>query len=148
MSSKRYIVRLSEEERQILQETIKKLKGGSEKVRRAQILLKSDADGPNWPDRKIAEAFDCSEHSIELIRERLVTRGFEDTLDRKPLSKAPREKILSGEQEAELIAMRLGAPPTGYGQWTLRLTSSQAVELGIAKSISYETVRRTLKKTA
>lgn len=148
MPVKKYIVRLSEEERVILKEIIKKLKGSSEKVRRAQILLKADADGPGWTDNEIAEAFDCSLRSIEVIRERLVTRGFEETINRKPLLQGPRKKILSGEQEAMVIAARLGEPPKGYGQWTLRLLSERVVELGIAESISYETVRRTLKKMA
>lgn len=115
-------------------------------MRRAQILLKADADGPNWSDKEIAEAFDCSRHSVEVIRERLVTKGFEETLHRKQRLEGSRKKILSGEQEAEVIALRLGAPPSGYGQWTLRLLSDQIVELGIAESISYETTRQTLKK--
>jgi hypothetical protein len=150
MPAKRYIVRMSKEERDTLQEIVKKLKGTSEKVRRAQILLKADAgaDGPRWPDSQIADAFDCSVRSVELIRERLVTKGFEDTINRKPLLEAPRKKLLSGEQEALVIATRLGEPPTGYGQWTLRLLADKVVELGIAESISYETVRRTLKKMA
>ena len=143
---KKYVVRLSDDERKILRDTIKKLSGGSEKVRRAQILLKADADGPDWSDLEIAEAFDCSRHSVEVIRERLVTKGFEEALHRKQRLEGSRKKILSGEQEAEVIAMRLGTPPDGYGQWTLRLLSDQIVELGIVESISYETVRQTLKK--
>jgi len=145
VSAKRYIVRLSEEERTILQATIKKLVGGSQKARRARILLKADANGPNWTDHKIAEAFDCSQRAVELIRERLVTQGFEDTLHGKARLR-PSRKILSGEQEAQLIAMRLGSAPTGYGQWTLRLLRNQMIELAVVESISHETVRRTLKK--
>lgn len=144
---KKYIVRLSEEERSTLEEIVKKLKGTSEKVRRAQILLKADANGPNWADEKIAEAFDCSRRGVEIIRERLVTEGFEAALNRKKRETPPRPKILDGEQEAQLIAMRLGSPPKGYGSWSLRLLANQVVELGIAEAISYETVRRTLKKT-
>lgn len=102
---KKYIVRLSDEERQILTEIIKTAKGGAEKIRRAHILLKADADGPNWMDKKIAEAFDCSTHSIELLRERLVTQGFESAINRKQRTDPPRKKLLSGEQEAELIAL-------------------------------------------
>jgi hypothetical protein len=143
---KKYIVRLSEGERDTLKEIIKKLKGSSEKVRRAQILLKADANGSNWTDEKIAEAFDCSRRGVEIIRERLVTEGFEATLNRKKRETSPRPKILDGEQEAKLIAMRLGPPPKGYGSWSLRLLANQIVELEIAESISHETVRRTLKK--
>ena len=73
---KKYIVRLSEQERQACTEVIKKLKGASHKVRRAQILLKADADGPSWPDVQIAEAFACRVQTIENLRKRLVTEGF------------------------------------------------------------------------
>jgi hypothetical protein len=80
---KKYIVRLSEEERNILKEVIKKLKGSSQRVRRAQILLKADADGPNWTDQRIAEAFSCRSQTVENIRESLVTNGFEVALNGK-----------------------------------------------------------------
>ena len=73
---KKYIVRLTDGERQELEQVIKKLKGTSQKVRRAQILLKSDADGPNWTDQKIAEAFGCRTKTVENVRQRLVERGF------------------------------------------------------------------------
>ena len=81
--NKKYIVRLSDEERASCQEVIKKLKGSSQKFRRAQILLKADADGPAWPDVKIAEAFDCRVQTIENLRKRLVTEGFELALEGK-----------------------------------------------------------------
>jgi Homeodomain-like domain len=116
--SKKYIVRLSDAERQTLQHVIGKFKGSSQKVRRAQVLLKTDADGPDWTDAKIAEAFGCQTQTVENIRERLVTRGFEVTLNGQPRLKAPREKVLDGEQEAKLIAMRLGSPPPGFSNWT------------------------------
>ena len=77
---KKYIVRLTEEERKTLREVIKKLKGSSQKVRRAQILLKADADGPNWTDRRIAEAFSCRTQTVESLRQRLVTEGFDVAL--------------------------------------------------------------------
>ena len=145
---KKYIVRLSEEERSILKEIIKKLKGTSQRVRRSQILLKADADGPNWTDQKIAEAFDCRRQTVEKIRESLVTNGFEIALNGKKRETPPRKKLLDGEQEAKLIAMRLGSPPDGFGSWSLRLLADKVVELEIVDSISYETVRRTLKKMA
>jgi hypothetical protein len=145
---KKYIVRLSEEERRALKEIIKKLKGTSQRVRRAQILLKADADGPNWTDQRIAEAFDCSHQTVENIRESLVTNGFEIALNGKKRETPPRKKLLGGEQEAKLIAMRLGSPPDGFGNWSLRLLADKVVELEIVESISYETVRRTLKKMA
>ena len=144
---KKYVVRLTDEERCELQEVIRKLKGTSQKVRRAQILLKSDADGPNWTDQRIAEAFSCRVQTVEKIRQRLVERGFDKTLNGAEREKPPTEKLLNGGQEARVIAMRLGPPPKGYANWTLRLLARKVVELEIVDSISHETVRRTLKKT-
>ena len=146
--NKKYIVRLSLEERSILEEVIKKLKGTSERVRRAQILLKADADGPNWTDQRIAEAFSCRRQTVENVRENLVTKGFEAAINRKKRETSPRKKLLDGEQEAKLIAMRLGSPPDGFANWSLRLLAEKVVELEIVDSISHETVRQTLKKMA
>lgn len=145
---KKYIVRLSEQERATCCEVIKKLKGTSEKVRRAQMLLKADADGPAWTDSKIAEAYSCRTKTVENIRQRFVELGFEQTLERKKPQTAPANKLLDGEQEAKVIATRLGPLPAGYAHWTLRLLARKVVELEIAESISHETVRQTLKKTA
>jgi len=145
---KKYIVRLSGPERKTLQDIIKKLNGSSQKVRRAHILLKSDTNGPAWTDAKIADAFSCRLQTIENLRKRLVIEGFDAAINRKPQFKLSREKTLDGKQEAKIIAMRLGKPPKGFGNWTLRLLADQIVELEIVESISYETVRRTLKKTA
>lgn len=145
---KKYIVRLTDGEREILTQVAAKFKGSSQKVRRAQILLKADADGPGWTDAKIAEVYDCRTKTVENIRERFVTDGFELTLIGKPRPKPPSQKLLDGEQEAKIIAMRLSSPPLGFSNWTLRLLAEQAVTLEIVESISYETVRRTLKKTA
>lgn len=144
--SKKYIVRLSEQERSELTEIVRKLKGTSEKVRRAHILLKADADGPSWIDAKIAEALSCQTRTIENIRMRFVTEGLTAVLNRKKRETPPTPKILDGKQEAEVIALRLGKPPAGFAHWTLRLLADQVVELGIADTISHETVRRTLKK--
>jgi len=145
---KKYIVRLTEEERKTLREVIKKLKGSSQKVRRAQILLKADADGPNWTDRKIAEAFSCRTQTVEGLRQRLVTEGFYAALCGRKRVNPAREKRLDGEQEAKRIAMRLGKPPPGFANASLRLLADKFVELEIVESISHETVRQTLKKTA
>lgn len=145
--NKKYVVRLSEEERQACLDVVKKLKGTSQKVRRAQILLKADADGPAWTDAHIAEAFHCRVQTVENLRKRLVTEGFETALNGKKREKPPTPPLLDGEQEAKLIAMRLGKPPAGYGRWTLRLLADQLVELEVVESICAETVRKTLKKT-
>ena len=144
---KKYIVRLSEEERSCLRDIVKKLKGTSQKVRRASILLKADINGLNWSDAKIAEALFCRTQTIENVRRRLVTEGLDAVLNRKKRETPPRPKILDGKQEAEIIALRLGKPPAGFANWTLRLLADQVVKLEIVDSISYETVRRTLKKT-
>ncbi len=143
---KKYIVRLSKEERNTLQEVVKKLKGSGQKVRRAQVLLKADADGPAWNDGRIAEAFGCRRQTVEMIRQRFVETGFQETLDGKRRANPPTPKLLDGEQEAKIIAMRLGPPPKGYANWTLRLLARKVVELEIVDAVSYETVRRTLKK--
>ena len=143
-----YVVRLTDRERSELGDVIRKLKGTGQKVRRAQVLLKADVDGPGWTDRQIAEAFGCRTKTVENIRQHLIERGFEQTLNGIKRAKPPTPKLLDGEQEAKLIAMRLGQPPAGYANWTLRLLARKVVELELAESISHETVRRTLKKTA
>ena len=143
---KKYIVRLSKEERSLLQSIVKKLKGTYQKVRRAQILLKADIDGPNWSDARIAEALSCRTRTIENVRRRLVTEGLDAVVNRKKRDTPPRPKILDAKQEAQIIALRLGKPPKGFANWSLRLLAEQVVTLEIADSISHETVRRTLKK--
>ena len=144
---KKYIVRLSVEERVLLEDYIKKQGGTSSKVRRAQVLLKADADGPCWTDAEIAEAYGCRTKTVENIRERFVTEGFEVTLNGQERKNPPRPKLLDGRQEAKVIALRLGPPPKGYANWSLRLLANRVVELGVVETISYETIRRTLKKT-
>jgi hypothetical protein len=145
---KKYIVRLTDSERDICCEVIRKLKGTSQKVRRAQMLLKADTGGPAWTDARIADAFFCRTKTVENVRQRFVELGFEQTLNRKTSPTAGAKKLLNGNEEAKVIAMRLGSPPAGYGKWTLRLLARKVVELEIVKTISHETVRQTLKKTA
>ncbi len=137
----------SDEERGVCQEIVKRLKGSPEKVKRAQILLKADANGPAWPDLKIAEAFDCRVQTIENLRKRLVTEGFEAAVERKQRATPPTACKLDGEGEIKLIAMRLGKPPAGYGRWSLQLLANELVALEVVDSICPETVRKTLKKT-
>ena len=143
---KKYIVRLSDAERATLAEVVKKLKGTGQKVRRAQILLKADADGPAWTDARIAEAFGCRTKTVENVRQSLVDRGFQVTLDGARRATPPTPKLLDGKQEAQVIATRLGPPPAGYATWSLRLLARRVVELKIVASVSHETLRRTLKK--
>ena len=146
--NKKYIVRLSDEERGVCQHIIKKLTGSSQKFRRAQILLKADADGPGWLDIKIAEAFNCRVQTIENVRKRLVTAGFDLALNGQQRQEPPTRPKLDGAAKAPLIAMRLGKPPAGYGHWTLQLLADELVALEVVESISHETVRKTLKKMA
>jgi hypothetical protein len=142
--NKKYIVELTDDERSTLQQVVKKLKGASQKLKRANILLKADA---GWTDARIAEALDCRTKTVENVRQRFVLLGFEVALHGQKRETPPTEKLLDGEQEAKIIALRLSAPPAGYGKWTLRLLARKVVELEIVDAVSYQTVRRTLKKT-
>jgi hypothetical protein len=144
---KKYIVRLNDSEREQLNQIVKKFSGSSQKVHRAQILLKADADGPCWTDKRISEAFGCRTKTVENVRQRFVEFGFVQTLDGKLRSEPARPKCLTGDEEARIIAMRLGKPPAGYANWTLRLLADKVVELQIGPKVSHETIRQTLKKT-
>ena len=144
---KKYIVRLTDGERETLHQILKKRGVAAQRVRRASIVLKADVDGPSWADAKIADAFGCRTQTVENIRESLVTEGFETTLHGKPKSRV-RSKVLDGEQEAKIIALRLGQALQGCANWTLRLLAEQAVTLEIVESVRHETRRRTLKKTS
>src|SRR5262245_47065118 len=144
---KLYIVRLTPQERVELQSVVKKLKGTGQKVRRAQILLTADANGPHWIDEHIAEAYACRTRTVDRLRPRFVEHGFDAALNRVARKQPTVEKRLTGDQEARIIATRLGPPPQGSNNWTLRLLARKGVELAIVDSVSDETVRRTLKKT-
>jgi hypothetical protein len=144
--NKKYIVRLSAEERQICLDIDKKLSGGSQKAKRANILLMADADGPNKKDEDIADAYRCTTRCIETVRKTLVTEGFDIALNGKK-REIVSKKLLDGKQEAQVIALRLSEPPEGRKAWTLRLLAEKVVELEIAPTISHTTVRNTLKKT-
>ena len=144
---KKDIARLSESEHQHLEEIVKTVSDSRQKVRRSQILLKADIERANWSDQSNADVYNCRRQTVENLRRRLVEEGFEVALNGKPRSRPPIEKLLDGEQEAQVIATRLGLPPTGYSTWSLRLLARKVVELGIAETVSHETVRQTLKKT-
>mgnify|MGYP000396509873 CR=1 FL=1 len=145
--NKKYIVRLTDAERAICEATIAKETGKSQKLRRATILLRADADGPGWTDAAISQAVGCRTRTVENVRQAFVREGFEAALARKTPATSPTPKLLDGAAEAKVIALRLGKPPAGFGQWTLRLLADQLVELEVVESISPETVRQTLKKT-
>ncbi|MBU1320683.1 MAG: IS630 family transposase [candidate division Zixibacteria bacterium] len=144
--SKKYIVRLSDRERRGLEQLSAKGKTVAYRIRHAHILLKADADGPNWTDWRIAEAFSCHARTVEGIRKRFVEQGLDAALNRKKREMPPREKLLDGEKEARLIALSCSKPPKGRARWTLHLLADKMVELEVVESISHETVRQTLKK--
>ena len=146
--NKKYVVRLSDEERGVCQEIIKNLKGSSQKFRRAQIPAQGGCRWAGWPDQD-RRGFNCRVQTIENLRKRLVTEGFAWALEGKKRQEPPTPCKLDGEEaEAKLIAMRLGKPPAGYGHWTLQLLADEMVALEVVDSISHETVRKTLKKMA
>jgi hypothetical protein len=145
---KKFVVRLSDKERRVCQEIRKHLKGSSQKFRRAQILRKTDADGPAWPDVRIAEACNCRVQTLEHLRKRLVTEGVAWALDGKKRQEPPTPCKLDGEAEAQWMALRLGKPPSGYGHWTLHVLADEMVRLDLVAALSDETVRKVRKKTA
>ena len=110
------------------------------------MLLKADVNGPGWTDERIADAFGCWTHTVENLRQRLVEYGFEVALEGKKRINPPTEKLLDGEQEAKIIATRLGPAPEGYANWSLRLLARKVVELGIVETVSHQTLFRMLKK--
>ena len=145
--NKRYVVRLSAEEREQLKNLVSKGKGAAYKIKHANIMLAADANGPSWTDPRIAEALSVHPKTVANVRERFVLQGLEAALGRNPQSSPSRERILDGAKEARLIALACSQAPPGRCRWTLRLLADKLVELEVADSISYETVRRTLKKT-
>jgi transposase len=149
MANKKYIVRLTADERINLEKLIHTGKEAAYKRLHAQILLKADTSelGENWSDAKISEAFDVSTRTVERVRERLVEQGLESALNKAKQSRI-KKRVIDGESEAHLIALTCGEPPEGYSRWTLRLLGQHMVELGYVESVSHETIRQTLKKTS
>ena len=144
---KKYVVRLTPEERGELGDLVRKGKTQAYRIRHANILLAVDADGPNWSDGQTAQAFSCHRNTVANVRQRLVERGLEGALGRKEQLNPRRERVLDGEGEARLIALACSSPPEGRAKWTLKLLAERLVELEMVDSISEQTVRRTLKKT-
>jgi len=149
LPSKKYIVKLSEDERKKLGELIQKGKRSAQLLTKARILLKagvSDA-GDGWSDSRIAEALDTSVANIERTRRQLVEEGFDAVLTRKYNPNSARPRIFDGAAEAKLIALTCGPAPPGHAKWTLRLLEEKVVELHIVDSASDNTIGRILKKT-
>lgn len=147
MPAKRYIVRLSNEERNMLLDMVTTGKTAAYKIRHANILLKADIGGPAWNDEQIAQAFSCHRTTVELLRKRLVTQGLEAAVSRKKQKQPSRKRILDGEAEAKLVAIACGKAPNGRAKWTMRLLADKLVEMEIVESVSHTTVWNTLKKT-
>lgn len=150
MAGKRYVVRLSEDERSTLTKVIRADKGVPPKKRiRAQILLKVDQGehGPGWTDEQTATALDVHVNSVQAVRQQLVTEGFEHALNRKKQRRPSRVPIFDEAKERTLIATAQGEPPRGRSRWTLHLLADRMVQLEIVEKVSYETVRKILKKT-
>lgn len=145
---KKYVVHLTDEERQTLQTLIRAGHVAGWKLQRAQALLKFDASaaGPAWTDAQIAAAFSVTTRSLESWRKRAVEEGPLSLLERKPESSPRVTPKLQGDREATLTQLACSQPPAGRARWTLKLLAARLVELEIVDTISYETVRRSLKK--
>jgi hypothetical protein len=146
--NKKYIVRLTCEERQELEALVSRGKTAAHKIRRANILLSADADGPAWTDKQIAEALSCNVHTAENVRRRCVLEGLQAALERRKQVRPSRQRKLDGEGEARLIALACSPPPEGRDRWTLQLLADELVQLEVVDSISPQTVQCTLKKTS
>jgi hypothetical protein len=147
---KKYLVRLSKEERKLLKSLVSSDKGPARMFTRASILLKADIgkDGPGWNDEKISEALDVTVQTVERVRKQLVEEGLEAVLRRRRYVQKVSRKKVDGDVQAHLIALSCSEAPEGYSRWSLRLMADKMVELGYIESISHEAVRRTLKKTS
>jgi Homeodomain-like domain len=148
--NKKYIIRLSADERRMLSKLARSGKAAARKITRARVLLKADVggDGPGWTDERIAEALDVGVRMIENVRRRCVEEGPEEAAFGRAWPDRPAQRKLDGAGEARLVAIACSQPPTGRSRWTLQLLADELVVLQVADSISDETVRRTLKKTS
>ena len=146
---KKYVVRLDAEERDRLNELIRKGKRSALLLTKARILLKADVSdaGDGWSDSRIAEALDTSIANVERTRRQLIEEGFEAVLTRKYNPNSKRPRIFDGVAEAKLIALTLSPAPEGFARWSLRLLEEKVVELNIVEKASDNTIGRTLKKT-
>jgi transposase len=142
---KKYVVTLTDDERQHLEQLLAKGKAAARTLRHAQALLKTD-QAVGWKDADIADAFALSVRTVERLRQRFVEEGFDAALKPKTVPRLPRK--VDGELEAHLVALACSDPPEGRQRWTLRLLADQLVELELVESISHEGVRQALKKTS
>jgi DNA-binding transcriptional ArsR family regulator len=145
---KKYPVILSDTERERLKSLIAAGTAPARKLTHARILLKADQgpEGPGWVDERVAEAVETSQPTVSRVRKQYFEEGLEAALDRRPPKRHYHRK-LDGEQEARLVALACSEPPEGQARWSLRLLADRMVELDVVDDLSYQTVRRTLKKT-
>ena len=145
---KRYVVRLSPEERERLEALIRKGKSPARHLLKARILLKADVSdsGEGWSDSKIIEALETNASMVYRVRKQLVEEGFEAVLSRKQRATPAVPRIFNGEKEARLIALACSKPPKWRARWSLRLLEHKVVELGIVERASDSTIGRVLKK--
>jgi len=143
--AKKYVLKLTTEERGELQQIVKRGKAAAWKVQRAQALLQCDQgeSGAGWRDEQVAQAYGCTTRSLESWRKQAVEQGPLSLLERKPRTGV---RKLDGEKEARMVKLACSQAPKGWARWTLRLLAARLVELQIVDSISYETVRRAMKK--
>jgi len=146
---KKYVVRLSSEEREQLESLVRAGKSPAQLLTKARILLKADVSeaGEGWSDSAISVALDTSINNIGRLRRRLVEEGLEAALKRKHNPNSARKRIFDGAAEAKLIALSCSPAPEGFARWSLRLLEEKVVELNIVKQVSDNTIGRTLKKT-
>lgn len=144
----KYAVRLADTEREQLQRLIASGTAPARRLMHARILLKADqsAQGPAWADEAIAQAVEVSQPTVFRVRRQYVDQGLEAALNRRPPTREYVRK-LDGAQEARLIAVACSTPPRGQAHWSLRLLADKLVELEVVDGVSYQTVRRVLKKT-
>ncbi len=145
---KKYPVILSDTERDDLKRLIAAGTSPARKLTHARILLKADEspEGDGWVDERVADAVEVSQPTVARIRRQYFEEGLEAALNRRPPKREYHRK-LDGKQEARLVALACTEPPEGQARWSLRLLADKLVELEIVEEISYQTVRRTLKKT-
>jgi transposase len=148
-SVKRYVVKLSGEERVELEALLRKGKSPAQRLLKARILLKADVSeaGEGWSDGQIIAALETSVSMVYRVRKQLVEEGMEAVLSRRQRATPAVPRIFDGEKEARLIALACSKPPKGCARWTLRLLENKVVELGIVERASDSTIGRTLKKT-
>jgi len=149
ISVKKYVVRLSGEEREQLETLLRKGKSPAQRLLKARILMKADVSeaGEGWSDSRIIEALETSVSMVYRVRKQLVEEGFEAVLSRKQRAMPAVARIFDGEKEAKLIALACSKPPKGRARWSLRLLENKVVELGIVDRASDSTIGRALKKT-